>query len=163
MISARDISLGERRLFAALARDPKFKGKLYRDGVPRPDVYLKQHVRVVLVFREPNLAGRPYAVDMGAEVRDPCFRQSRDGKLGEPGRRLAWWNNKVGSYGHAVLSSFKGLPAQRAFADWKVLLANEYWRAHDCLLPFGFMQIKKVGGSGRSSHEEIEYYAREYA
>jgi len=164
-MTADDLTRAENRLFARLlARTPQtFGGKLYRDGVPRPDVYLQQAIHVVFVFREPNLGDRPCDVDMCAEVRDPLFRQSRNGLLGEPGRRLAWWNNKVGSFGHAVRSAINGTPPKRAFAEWEKLLGEEDWRAHDFLFPFGFVQIKKVGGGGTSNDDDIEHFARDYA
>src|SRR5438093_538935 len=60
-----------------LSGDNTFKDVLYRDGVPQPEVYGEQPVRVVFVFKEPNLSGNPRAVDMRAEVRDSEFRQSR--------------------------------------------------------------------------------------
>lgn len=59
--------------------DRTFRGKLYRDGVPTPASYLSQPVRVLFVFREPNLGGVPRAFDMRDEVRDKWFRPLRDG------------------------------------------------------------------------------------
>jgi hypothetical protein len=164
-MTTHPLALGEGRLFRALVHraSKTFAGKLYPDGVPRPDIYTKQAVRVVFVFREANLGNRPCDVDMCAEVRDPQFRQSRNGRLGKPGRRLAWWNNKVGSFGHAVLTSLKGVPPPQAFATFDRLRSDERWRAHDFLFPFGFVQIKKVGGGGRSNDEEIEAHASAYA
>ena len=53
----------EEQLFASLVNNPNddtFRGVLYRDGVPRPDVYLTQRVRVLFVLRGCVRAGRSW-------------------------------------------------------------------------------------------------------
>ena len=71
------MTAAENEIFYALEHandDPTFLGRLYRDGVPTPKSYLAQRVRVLFVFREPNMRGRAYPHDMRDEVRDPHFR-----------------------------------------------------------------------------------------
>lgn len=53
--------------------DRTFRGRLYRDGVPSPEVYLLRPVRVLFVFREPNMP-KQLPHDMREEVRDHFFR-----------------------------------------------------------------------------------------
>ena len=57
-ITSRKLRLRENRILNALENRPgdrTFRGRLYRDGVPSPEVYLKQRIKVVFVFREPNM------------------------------------------------------------------------------------------------------------
>jgi hypothetical protein len=153
----------EDRLFRALVDDPQgtFKNKLYRDGLPRPDIYTKQKVRVVFVFREPNLPD-PVDLDMRAQVRDPEFRGFCRGEYWLPATNRGWWNGKVGRYGHAVVGALAGFSATKGCTEFEALL-DRHERAHKFLFPFGFMQIKKVGGGGRSKSQEIAAHARDYA
>jgi hypothetical protein len=123
--------------------DDTFRGRLYRDGVPRPDIYLAQPVRVVFVFREPNL-GKPYARDMRAELRDPLFRATRE----------------VALFAHAVVHALNGADLKTSYQEFQASLRKGQ-RPHDVLLRFGYMQIKKVGG-GASKPAEIERHARTY-
>jgi len=161
----------EDRLFDALLSiqgDPTFEGVLYRDGVPRPDIYLKQAVRVVFVFREPNLGHKPFDMDMRAQIRDPEFRAAGDGtprgipvEYRYPGSIRGWWNSKVAAFGHAVVHAFQDGSPAKSFAAFQRLIADGQ-RTHDFLFPFGFIQIKKVGGGGTSNPEDITRFARQY-
>jgi hypothetical protein len=60
------------------------KGVFCRDGVPEPDVYLHQGLRVVFVFREPNEGNKPHSYDMRAQIRDSGFRARPDDPLANP-------------------------------------------------------------------------------
>ena len=80
-------------------------GKLYRDGGPTPEAYLAPRIRVLFVFREPNMRGEAYAHDMRDEVSDVRFRP-----LGREGARedrsaKGWWNRKAGMFAHAVAAA----------------------------------------------------------
>ena len=55
-LSPQTLTAKENALFDALARKTAFRGRLYRDGVPTPEAYLAQRVRVLFVFREPSYA-----------------------------------------------------------------------------------------------------------
>jgi len=102
---ANDLRTRESAIFNLLERETTFTGKLYRDGIPTPRVYLAQRVRVLFVFREPNMGGVPYAHDMRDEVSDVRFR-----RLGPDGVRMdvspkSWWNAKAGMFAHAVAAA----------------------------------------------------------
>src|SRR2546425_5258475 len=99
-----------------------FKGKLYRDGVPRPDIYLAQQVRAVFVFREPNLRDDPYELDMRAQIRDPEFRAMRHGEYRKPATRRGWWNWKVGCLAHAVVGALAGRSPEQGFTQFDALI-----------------------------------------
>ena len=136
--------------------DRTFRGRLYRDGVPSPEVYLLQPVRVLFVFREPNMPKqRPH--DMREEVRDHFFRPiTADGRREERSRR-GWWNAKAGLFAHAVAAALDGEPWKSAFHrfcefDWN----------HEVVNRFAYVQIKKVGGAGTANAAEIRQHAEKY-
>ena len=165
-MTADELIERERELFDAMIGvpgDSTFKDALYRDGVPRPDIYLSQPVRVLFVFREANLSGNARVVDMRAEVCDEEYRQSRDGRLGTPASDHSWWNERVAAYGHAVANALAGTPASFASVRALVTSSQRPRPTHDWLFPFGFIQIKKVGGAGLSKSAEIRHHARMYA
>lgn len=113
IVTAVTLTAREDALFDALEAlpgDDTFKGRLYRDGVPSPAVYLAQPVRVVFVFREPNMRGVPYAQDMRDQVRHPQFKSLVNGERREQFVR-GWWNAKAGLFAHAVASALEGAPA----------------------------------------------------
>src|SRR5205823_4633752 len=128
----------------------------------RPDIYLAQRVRVVFVFREPNLRDDPYELDMRAQIRDPEFRAMHHGDYRKPATRRGWWNWKVGCLAHAVVGALAGRSPEQGFAQFDALIRRGH-RAHEFLFPFGFMQIKKVGGSDESRGDEIAAHARTYS
>src|SRR5687767_6921876 len=91
------------------AGDRTFLGQLYRDGVPSPESYLAQPVRVLFVFREPNLGANAYPVDMRDEIRDKHFRPLVNGRRDH--RSISgWWNSKAGMFAHAVAAALEGTP-----------------------------------------------------
>jgi hypothetical protein len=94
-MTARELTALENAIFDDLVqRDVTFVGKLYRDGVPSPALYLNQRVRVLFVFREPNMpVQRDH--DMRDEIRDVRFRPWIDGER-EDRRPTTWWNYKAG-------------------------------------------------------------------
>src|SRR5688572_9771384 len=108
-LTPNELTAREDALFDALERDSTFARKLYRDGVPSPSPYLGQRVRVLFVFREPNLRGVPLAMDMRDEVCDKQFRPLREGKR-EERRVTCWWNSKAGMFAHAVAAALEGKP-----------------------------------------------------
>jgi hypothetical protein len=64
---ANKLRTAENAIFDALEQQPgdrTHRGVLYRDGIPTPSVYIAQPVRVLFVFREPNMGGLAYAHDM---------------------------------------------------------------------------------------------------
>jgi hypothetical protein len=158
--SAQMLTERENEIFESLARDDTFKGKLYRDGVPCPDVYLSQPVRVLFVFREPNLRNKPFDLDMRAQIREREFRPTRHGELLEPDPIRGWWNNKVGALGHAVVNAL-AVPPSESFASFEASIARGE-RNHEILFRFGYMQIKKIGGGSNSKTAEIEEHAEAY-
>jgi hypothetical protein len=142
--------------------DRTFRKALYRDGVPTPKTYLAQQVRVLFVFREPNMSGRPYAHDMRDEVSDVRFRP-----LGRRGAREerspgSWWNNKVGLFAHAVAAALAGEPEPEAFARFRSVLARGEWN-HEVVNRFAYIQVKKIGGGGTAKPVEICAHAEKYA
>ena len=138
--------------------DTAFLNRLYRDGVPTPEAYLAQPIRVLFVFREPNMSGRPYALDMRDEVRDEHFRPiGRDGVRKERSAK-SWWNWKAGMFAHAVAAAIDDEPAGNAFnrfgqGGWNHAVVNRY----------AYIQIKKVGGGGTSRSDEVCVHAETYA
>lgn len=150
----------EDRLFDTLRR--RLRTPLYRDGLPQPEIYGRQPVKVVLVFREPNLKHVQQESDMRAEVRDAEFRRHRNGQFGSPGSIRGWWNNKVGLFAHAVDAAMRDVQNPKAsFESFNHLIADGT-RLHDYLFRLGFMQIKKTGGGGTAVSKEIEAHAREH-
>ena len=93
-LTPRQLTAKENALFDRLEHAPHgtFRGTLYRDGVPTPARYLAQPIRVLFVFREPNMRGIPYAHDMRDEVGDEHFRPLRKRKRLDRSPR-GWWNN----------------------------------------------------------------------
>jgi hypothetical protein len=158
---AVQLTAREDAIFSALehaADDPTFLGRLYRDGVPTPEVYLAQRIRVLFVFREPNMRGQAYARDMRDEVRDPQFRPlAPDGTRRERSPRC-WWNCKAGMFAHAVAAALEGEPWDEAFSRFRAGGWN-----HEVVNRFAYVQIKKVGGGGTSKADEICSHAAKYA
>ena len=111
MLNAKDLRTKEDEILDRLEHipgDPTFLNKLYRDGVPTPEAYLAQRVRVLFVFREPNMPV-PRAHDMRDEVSDERFRPA----VGPDGARedrssKSWWNGKAGMFAHAVAAALAG-------------------------------------------------------
>ena len=107
-LTPRQLGARENAILDALEHipgDKTFLGKLYRDGVPTPQVYLAQRVRVLFVFREPNMRGVPYPLDMRDEVSDEFFRPlGRDGTRQERSPK-SWWNGKAGMFAHSVAAA----------------------------------------------------------
>jgi hypothetical protein len=136
-----------------------FKGKLSRDGVPRPDVYWSEPIRVLFVFREANSKYKPSDWDLRAQVRT-CWFQNRFGK---PSRTKGWWNCRVAGFGHAVVRALAG-GSPSSYEQFKPLIAPgpTGFRTHPFLFPFAFIQIKKVGGGGKRDTEGIVRHADLY-
>jgi hypothetical protein len=126
----------------------EFKGRLTRDGVPKPDVYLSRPVRVLFVFREANSDNEPRDWDQRKMVLNPRFQ----GTLSKPPSINGWWNSKVAGLGHAVIYAVEGgsIPSSYAmFQPW--IAADERtgnFRTHQFLWPFGFIQIKATVATG---------------
>ena len=138
--------------------DTTFLGRLYRDGAPSPQAYLDQRVRVLFVFREPNLLGKTRPHDMRDEVSDGHFRP-----LGPDGERqdrptTGWWNWKAGMFAHAVAAALEDEPWQKAFDRF----FEGGWN-HKVVNRFAYIQIKKIGGVGTSNVKEICAHAATYA
>jgi len=147
----------EDRLFDALAA--RLSSPVYRDGLPRPDVYQRQAIKVVFVFREPNLNSIPQESDMRAEIRDPEFRHHRNGTFGSPGSVRGWWNNKVGLFAHAVDAAVRGVrDGRKSYESFRALIAGG-GRLHDHLFRHGFLQIKKTAGGGVAVSKQIIAHA----
>jgi len=117
---------------------------------------------VAFVFREPNMGGAPYEMDMRAQLNDPQFRAFRNGTFGRPASIRGWWNCKVGALAHAVVNALNDERPQKAFVRFQSLIECRH-RNHDFLHRFAFMQIKKVGGAGTSKSAEIERHAIDYS
>ena len=144
-------------IFDMLEADRRLAGRLYRDGVPSPEVYLAQAFKVIFVFREPNLGGQHRRHDMRLEVRDPHFRPLISGERIERTSHC-WWNAKAGMFAHAVAAAIDGEPSRSALrrfrpGDWH----------HDVVNRFGYLQIKKTGGAGQSVAGEIRSHAAIWA
>ena len=151
----------ENAIFDALEHAPSdetFLNRLYRDGVPTPKSYLAQRVRVVFVFREPNMRGAPYPLDMRDEVSDQRFRPlGRDGTLQDRSAK-SWWNGKAGMFAHAVAAALDGELGTQAFKRF----ARGGWN-HEVVNRYAYLQLKKVGGGGTANGEEICAHAAKYA
>jgi hypothetical protein len=164
-LTARELRAKEDAILDGLEHSPgdrTFLNTLYRDGVPTPAAYLAQPVRVLFVFREPNMRGRPCAHDMRDEVSDARFRPlGRTGTREERSPR-SWWNNKVGLFAHAVAAALEGEPEPAAFARFKSVLAGGEWN-HEVVNRFAYIQVKKIGGGGTSNAREICAYAERCA
>jgi hypothetical protein len=140
-----------------LPDDSTFRGRLYRDGVPTPEAYLNQRVRVVFVFREPNFKGEQPAHDMRDEVSDVRFRPRRPGGGREERSPKGWWNGRAGLFAHAVDAALGGESLEAAMGRF----SREEWR-HAVVNRFAYVQIKKIGGGGTSNAAEICEHARKY-
>ena len=152
----------ERTVRRTRYRSPSsFKGKLYRDGVPKPDVYLAQRVKVVFVFREPSMGDDPWEVDLRQQINDEEMRAFSDDTYRKAQSIRGFWNGKVARMAHATLGALAGRSPSEAFAEFQERLRHKQ-RSHDVLYPFGFMQIKKVGGGSVAKGEVVEAHARDY-
>ncbi len=151
----------EEAIFHSLENAPNdttFLGRLYRDGVPSPEVYIAEPVRVLFVFREPNMKGEARAHDMRDEVSDVRFRPlARDGTREERSAK-SWWNRKAGMFAHAVAAALADEAWTEAFGR-----SNKGGWNHDVVNRFAYIQIKKVGGGGKSKAREIRAHAAQYA
>jgi hypothetical protein len=160
-LTPTELRARENAIFDALEHrlgDETFLDRLYRDGVPTPTAYLAQRVQVVFVFREPNMRGAPYRLDMRDEVRDEYFRPiGRDGAREERSAK-SWWNAKAGMFAHAVAAALDGESGSKAFERF----ARGGWN-HEVVNRYAYMQVKKVGGGGTSNAIEICAHAAKYA
>lgn len=160
-LTATQLTAAENAIFGALeygADAPTFVGRLYRDGVPTPEAYLAERTRVLFVFREPNMRGRAYPLDMRDEVRDPHFRPlTKDGTRKERSPKC-WWNWKAGMFAHAVAAAIQDKPWEEAFSRFRAGGWN-----HEVVNRFAYVQIKKIGGGGTSNADEICSHAAKYA
>lgn len=160
-LTPRELRAREDAILDALEHvqgDKTFLNRLYRDGVPTPKAYLAQRVRVVFVFREPNMSGAPYPLDMRDEVSDEHFRPiGRDGTRQDRSAK-SWWNRKAGMFAHAVAAALDREPAAKAFDRF----AQGGWN-HEVVNRFAYIQVKKVGGGGSSNADEICAHAAKYA
>jgi hypothetical protein len=157
-LTPKTLTAKENALFDTLARTADFRKRLYRDGVPTPEAYLAQRIRVLFVFREPNMRGSPYALDMRDEVHDDWFRP-----IGRDGTRQArspksWWNGKAGMFAHAVAAALDGEPANIAFDRF----SQGGWN-HEVVNRYAYIQVKKIGGGGTSNVAKICAHASKYA
>ncbi len=115
-LSPNELRAEEDAIFDAMENAPEdgtFRGRLYRDGVPSPDAYLEQRVRVLFVFREPNMGGRAHAHDMRDEVSDERFRPLMEDGSREERSPKGWWNAKAGMFAHAVAAALTTNPGRR--------------------------------------------------
>jgi len=163
-MTARELTAREDALFNALEndrRDRTFAGKLCRDGVPSPAIYLRQRVRVIFAFREPNLNGATKRLDLRDEIRDPCFRPLEEGVRQER-RPSCWWNAKAGMFAHAVAAALDGKPVGPSYREFQKVVDDGDWH-HRVVNRFGYIQIKKIGGGGRIVESEICDFARRYS
>jgi len=157
-LTPKTLTAKENTLFDALARTPDFRKALYRDGVPTPEVYLAQRIRVLFVFREPNLRGKPFAMDMRDEVHDERFRPiGRDGRRQKRSSK-GWWNAKAGMFAHSVAAALDGEPPNRAFKRF----IQGGWN-HEVVNRYAYVQVKKIGGGGTSIAADICAHAAKYA
>ena len=159
-LTAKTLRANEDAILDALEHKPgdrTFLKRLYRDGVPTPEAYLAQGVRVLFVFREPNMP-IPRAHDMRSEVSDERFRPvGPDGALQERSPK-SWWNGKAGMFAHAVAAALDGEAGIDAYARF----AQGGWN-HEVVNRYGYIQIKKIGGGGQSNASEICAHAAQYA
>jgi hypothetical protein len=162
-MTARELTRRENRLFHALEDDPTdrtFADGLCRDGVPSPGVYLRQRVRVLFVFREPNLNGAATRLDLRDEIRDAFFRPLQDGERQER-RPSCWWNAKAGMFAHAVAAAIDRKPWSKSFREFRSVVDGGRWN-HDVVNRFAYIQIKKVGGRGTIDADEVCRFAARY-
>ncbi len=153
------ITQREEEIFNKLRRQEDFADGLFRDGAPRPDVYEQQSYKVVFVFREPNLEGENFDLDMRAQVRN---EDPNDPLRSAPSAR-GWWRGKVGAFAHAVQHSMSERDVEERFQDFCALRDSSPREAPvDYLFPFAFMQVKKRGGGGVQHAGEVYYYTRRY-
>jgi hypothetical protein len=160
-LTAKELTEQEDAILDALEHTPsdrRFLGMLYRDGVPTPASYLAQPVRVLFVFREPNMRGDPYALDMRDQLRNEQFRPLRNG-VREKDRPRGWWNNRVGMFAHAVAAALDG--ESPSFDDFRAVIDRGDWN-HEIVNRFAYIQIKKIGGAGAHNAAEICAYAEKY-
>lgn len=160
-LTPSELRAREDAIFHALEHaqdDRTFLDRLYRDGVPTPEAYLAQRVRILLVFREPNMRGEAHAHDMRDEVSDVRFRPlAREGTR-EDRSAKSWWNWKAGMFAHAVVAALEEEAWTEAFARF----GKGGWN-HEVVNRFAYIQVKKVGGGGTSNADEICAHAAKYA
>jgi hypothetical protein len=159
-LSPEQLRRRENQIFVQLERDHECRGRLYRDGVPSPDIYCRQPLRILFAFREPNMKNEPYALDMRKEVSDPALRPLRNGRR-IPHSPTCWWNAKAGLFAHAVAAVIDGESEGAAYERFDDLVKHGRWN-HGVLNRFAYMQIKKIGGGGTSRTAEIERFAKKH-
>ena len=160
-MTSTELTAAENELFDGLERAPgdrTFRNCLYRDGVPTPDVYLIQPVRVLFVFREPSMAGGARAEDMRDALRDRHFRPRLSSGEREERRPTCWWNWKAGMFAHAVSAALEGRVWQKSLESFR----SGGWH-NEVVNRFAYIQIKKVGGGGTSDAREVCAHAVDYS
>lgn len=164
-MTPQQLTRRENQIFQRLERNTRDRtfagGRLCRDGVPSPGIYLKEPVRVLFVFREANLNGATKRLDLRDEIRDPFFRPLQGGRR-EERRPTTWWNARAGMFAHAVAAAIDGKPQSQSFQDFRRTIVEGEWH-HDVVNRFAYIQIKKVGGRGTSNAREIARFAERYA
>lgn len=160
-LTAKELRAREDAIFDALENTPRdrtFRNRLYRDGVPTPESYIAQPVRVLFVFREPNMRGTPHPHDMREEVNDERFRPRWQDGTRQDRSAKSWWNGKAGMFAHAVAAALDGELWTKAFDRF----AEGGWN-HEVVNRYGYIQVKKIGGGGEADADEICAHAAKYA
>jgi len=157
-LTPKELRTREDAIFDALEHQPgdaTFLNRLYRDGVPTPKSYLAQRVRVLFVFREPNMGGLPHPHDMRDEVGDERFRP-----LGQDGNRRdvsakSWWNARAGVFAHAVAAALDGEPATETFDRF----AQGRWN-HPVVNRFAISRSRRSAAAARRTMARFAHMRR---
>lgn len=115
-------------------------GGFYSDGVPFPEDYEKSYVRTIFVLREPNFE------ESDRNRPDDLRERLQNGD--DSARR--WWVQRLGYLCAGITSCWNGI--------YDSAPSDRFSRAED-LRPFGFIQLKKTPGGGKSICKELEHTA----
>jgi hypothetical protein len=117
---------------------PRIDGGFFSDGVPFPDDYEKSAIRTVFVLREPNFKKSERGVSL--DLREHLQKADESN----------WWVQRLSYLCAGITRCWNGT-CDSAPSDSPSPVKD--------LRPFGFIQLKKSPGGGRSICEELRHVA----
>lgn len=164
-LTAQGLTVAENAIFENLV---KVYPKLYKDGAPHPEAYVKQSTRVLFVFREPNLPGLGGVPKDGEAPLDGWDMRMQLRGEWQPGTEQnnslgTWWTARVGAFAHAVSGAIRGDSPDQSWKEFESLRDSgpQGGRSASYLQPFAYIQIRKTGGKGTSVRNELRQAAED--
>lgn len=117
------------------------------DGIPDPRTYRKQAVRLVFVFKEPNLLG---SESQEQDIREMLRDRASYASVGRVPPKDAWWDRKVAMF--VLAWHFREQPDQ----GWSFF--EQHRDPSALLLNHGYVELKKSAGGGSANAALMKHY-----